>query len=114
VLPRKVQAPLQQDLQAVNDLHERDLAEGFGNVYFPYALAKKYPHAGRDWVWHYVFPATKRSFAPRTGIERRHHVAPLVLPRAVKAALRRAGIIKAASCPTFRHNPAYLLMPRST
>ena len=103
MLPRNVRDPLQQHLQAVKDLHECDLAEGFGNVYLPYGLARKYPHAERDWAWQYVFPAAKRSFDPRTGIERRHHVAPLVLQRAVKAALRRVGITKAASCHTFRH-----------
>jgi len=62
------------------------------------------PYAARAWAWQYVFPAAKRSHDPRTGIERRHHVLPLVLQRAVKAALRQAGITKAASCHSFRHS----------
>jgi integron integrase len=103
MLPRNLQEPLQQHLQAVKRLHERDLAEGFGSVYLPYALERKYPYAARDWPWQYVFPAARRSRDPRSDITRRHHVAPLVLQRAVKAAVRRAGITKAASCHTFRH-----------
>jgi integron integrase len=111
ILPLNVQSVLQQHLQVVKQLHERDLEEGFGDVYLPYALEKKYPHAARAWAWQYVFPATKRSHYPRTGVERRHHVLPLVLQRTVKAALRQAGIPKAASCHTFRHYAASLFMP---
>jgi integrase len=88
--------------------HERE--EGFGKVYLPFALERKYPNANREWAWQYVFPAAKRSRDPRTRIERRHHVAPLVLQRAVKAAIRRAGIAKAASCHTLRHSFATHLL----
>ena len=63
---------------------------------------RKYPEAAHAWIWQYVFPAARRSIDPRSGIERRHHVAPLVLQGAVKAAVRQAEIIKAASCHTFR------------
>lgn len=110
VLPLNVQSALQQHLQAVKQLHDRDLEAGFGNVYLPYALERKYPYAARSWTWQYVFPATKRSHDPRTGIERRHHILPLVLQRAVKAALRHAGITKAASCHSFRHSFATHLL----
>lgn len=110
ILPLNVKSPLQQHVQAVKQLPDRDLEEGFGNVYLPYALEKKYPHAARAWAWQYVFPAAKRSHDPRTGVERRHHVLPLVLQRAVKAALRHAGIPKAASCHTFRHSFATHLL----
>lgn len=111
VLPLTVKSVLQQHLQAVQQLHERDLKEGFGNVYLPYALERKYPQAARSWAWQYVFPAAKRSHDPRTGIERRHHILPLVLQRAVKAALRQAGITKAASCHSFRHYAVSSVMP---
>jgi len=110
MLPLNVKDPLQQHLEAVERLHEYDLEEGYGSVSLPYALERKYPSASRDWVWQYVFPATKRSMDPRTGIERRHHVAPLVLPRAVQAAVRRAGIPKAASCHSLRHSFATHLL----
>ena len=104
MLPLNVKTPLQRHLQDVKRLHERDLKEGCGNVYLPYALERKYPYANREWPWQYVFPAAKRSIDPRAGIERRHHVNKLVLQRAVKEAMRKAGIPKAASCHTFRHS----------
>jgi site-specific recombinase XerD len=69
----------------------------------PYALERKYLNTNREWAWQYIFPAATRSIDPRSGIERRHHVSKLVLQRAVKAAIRKAGIAKAASCHTFRH-----------
>jgi integrase len=79
-------------------------------VYLPYALERKYPNADREWAWQYVFPAAKLSRDPRTGSIRRHHLHKSVVQRAVQAAVRQANIAKAASCHTFRHNPAYLLM----
>jgi integron integrase len=110
VLPLNVKAPLQRHLQSVKELHDQDLEEGFGRVYLPYALERKYPNASREWPWQYIFPAAKRSLDPRSGIERRHHVSRLVLQRAVKAAIRKAGITKAASCHTFRHSFATHLL----
>jgi integron integrase len=103
VLPLNVKVPLQRHLQDVEKLHARDLEGGFGRVYMPYALERKYVNANREWAWQYIFPAATRSIDPRSGIERRHHVSKLVLQRAVKAAIRKAGIAKAASCHTFRH-----------
>jgi integron integrase len=103
VLPLNVKVPLQRHLQDVEKLHARDLEEGFGRVYMPYALERKYLNANREWAWQYIFLAATRSIDPRSGIERRHHVSKLVLQRAVKAAIRKAGITKAASCHTFRH-----------
>jgi integron integrase len=94
VLPLNVKPLLQQHLQEVRRLYERDLEEGFGCIYLPYALERKYPHANREWGWQYVFPSAKRAVDPRTGIERRHHVSPLVLQRAVKEAIWQAGIAK--------------------
>ena len=110
MLPLNVKAPLERHLQDVKQLHDQDLAEGFGRVYLPYALERKYPNANQEWAWQYVFPAASRSLDPRTGIQRRHHVGRLVLQRAVKAAIRKAKIAKAASCHTFRHSFATHLL----
>lgn len=79
------------------------LAEGFGSVWLPHALERKYPAAPTEWPWQYVFPATKRSIDPRSGRERRHHVDEQVIQRAVRAAARSAGIEKPATPHTLRH-----------
>ena len=84
-------------------VHEEDLAAGGGEVYLPYAFARKDPHAGTSWAWQYVFPAAGRSVDPRSGIEQRHHMSETVLQKAVKHALRRASIQKRGSCHTLRH-----------
>jgi integron integrase len=104
MLPDSSHDRLVQHLHEVQQIHRCDLEAGFGSVYLPYALERKYPEAAREWIWQYVFPAARRSIDPRSGVERRHHVAPLVLQRAVKAAIRQAGITKAASCHTLRHS----------
>src|SRR4029450_4990600 len=102
VLPASVEEPLQRHLHTVQQLHAVDLEEGDGSGYLPYALGRKYPDTSHAWIWQYVFPAAKRSLAPRSGIERRHHVLPLVLQRAVQGAVRRAGVPKGAPCFSLR------------
>ena len=81
--------PLQTQLEQVRDLHNRDLAEGFGTVYLPHALARKYPQANREWGWQYVFPSTTRSGDPRSGEIRRHHWHDQNVQRALRKAARR-------------------------
>ena len=110
ILPEKVKKPLRGHLREVKKIHEADLRIGFGRVYLPYALKKKYPNADKEWGWQYVFPATKISTDPRTGIRRRHHIYETVLQKAVKQAIRSAEIAKQASCHTFRHSFATHLL----
>jgi integron integrase len=110
MLPQNLNMPLQQHLKVVKELHKNDLQEGFGNVYLPYALERKYPNAGREWKWQYIFPSAKRSIDPRSGIQRRHHLHESILQRSVKEAMRKAEIEKMGSCHSFRHSFATHLL----
>ncbi|MBU0567906.1 integron integrase [bacterium] len=110
MLPVSLKEPLNRHLEKVRAIHEKDLKEGFGEVYLPFALKRKYPNANQEWAWQYVFPASKHSGDPRTGIERRHHIAETVLQRGVKSAIRSVGITKNGSCHTFRHSFATHLL----
>jgi integron integrase len=112
MLPETSCEVLKNHLQRVRNLHQQDLEDGFGEVYLPFALERKYKDAGRDWKWQYVFPATKRSIDPRGGKERRHHLDEKVLQRAVKNAVRKARLTKPATCHTFRHSFATHLLQR--
>ncbi len=104
MLPEKLVEPVRGHLERVRLLHARDLREGYGEVHLPYALARKYPRAGREWHWQYIFPSQHRSADPDDGVVRRHHLYDSVPQRAIKEAARTAGIAKPVSCHTLRHS----------
>ena len=110
MLPRAIECLVHRQLERVRDLHATDLEAGFGAVWLPHALARKYPNAACEWGWQYMFPAAKRSVDPRGGGLHRHHVGDQAFQRAMRQAVLDAGIAKPATPHTLRHSFATHLL----
>ena len=110
LLPGCVRKPLQVHLERAFRQHRRDLEAGVGSIALPYAIERKYPRAAWEWIWQWVFPATRTYTDRETGLRRRHHLHESVVQRAVTVAVREAGITKRATCHTLRHSFATQLL----
>ena len=110
ILPDTIAPELKVLLQDVKVLHEKDIREGYGETALPNALNVKYPNAGKEWVWQYIFPASQRTIDPLSGVVRRHHLDETVLQKAIHQAARLSKIEKPVSPHTFRHTFATHLL----
>lgn len=110
MLPETIAEELKIHLQSVKIIHNQDLEKGYGSVYLPFALERKYPHAQYEWIWQFVFPSGNISKDPRSGVVRRHHLHESGLQKALKQAVYQAGIQKKVGCHRFRHSFATHLL----
>ena len=110
MLPQSLIEPLKDHLKQVKKVHEQDLLKGHGEVWMSDSLARKYPGAGREWIWQYVFPSARLSVDPRSGVTRRHHLDEKGLQRAIKQAASDAGLTKNVTPHTLRHSFATHLL----
>jgi integron integrase len=110
ILPESLREPLTQHLTKVKFIHTEDLRRGFGEVWLPFALSKKYPNAGKEWKWQYIFPSAKLSPTREDGVVRRHYTSDSTIQKAVRDSMNRVEINKHGNCHTFRHSFATHLL----
>ena len=110
MLPDSIRSDLKKQVLVARALHSKDILEGYGEVYLPFALARKYPSAAVSTAWQFIFPSNTRATDPRDGRVKRHHIHQRTIQRAIKQALTKTGIYKQASCHTFRHTFATQLL----
>ncbi|MDD2640489.1 MAG: integron integrase [Arcobacteraceae bacterium] len=113
-LPLKIKEELKIQVKKVKELHQRDLENGFGSVYIPYALERKFPKAKYEVKWQYVFPMDKISKDPRSSEQRRHHILDVTLSRNIKNAVQKCNIDKRVTAHIFRHSYATHLLQNGT